>query len=120
MHSSVMLDRPVFFELTDKAYEFDLEAHVRLALEKHQDDPEEKLKREYLLLKLGDKQVGTRNFGKLMEAPSERLDTLIDQCPGIRKEKSVYAKKGRKQIPPLTAEQRQLVHDSRKTLSINH
>ena len=116
---AVMLDRPVFFELTDKAYEFDLEAHVRLALEKHQDDPEEKLKREYLLLKLGDKQVGSKNFSKLMEAPSEKLDSLCEECPGVRREKCVCPKK-RKELPRLSAEQKQFVHDSRKLLTLGH
>ena len=113
---AVMLDRPVFFELTDKAYEFDLKAHVRLALEKHEDDPEELLKKEYLLLKLGDKQVGSKNFSKLMEAPSEKLDSLCEECPGTRREKSVQER--RKRLPPLSAEQKQFVHDTRRVLQL--
>ena len=115
---AVMLDRPVFFELTDKAYEFDLEAHVRLALDNHEDDPEEQLKREYLLLKLGDKQVGSKNFSKLMESPSERLDALCEECPGVRKEKPVEQK--RKVILKLSAEQKQFVHDARRVLLLKH
>ena len=91
-----------------------------MALEKHQDDPEEKLKREYLLLKLGDKQVGCKNFSKLMEAPSEKLDSLVEECPGIRREKCVITKQRRKELPRLSAEQKQFVHDSRKLLQLSH
>ena len=103
---SLILERPIFFELADKAYELNIEALVRLAVENHKTDPDEELKREYIILKLGDKVVGPKNFSLLMTAPSKKLDHLIEECPGVRKEQGVAHQHRRQNIPKLSQEQR--------------